>query len=115
MSNARSCCATGRSGPPSDGGAPWRTGDGAIAGSVAIVHDITEAEGSRSCATPGTGVLRECDRCIPGVFFVLDRQGKYVRWNRNLETLLDLPPEQIAQRDALATFYPEDRQRWWTA
>jgi PAS domain S-box-containing protein len=48
---------------------------------------------------------------IPGVFFVLDRQGKYVRWNRNLETLLDLPPEQIAQRDALATFYPEDRQR----
>jgi PAS domain S-box-containing protein len=48
---------------------------------------------------------------IPGVFFVLDRQGKYVRWNRNLETLLDVPPEQIAQRDALATFYPEDRQQ----
>ena len=91
--------------------APLRTGDGAIAGSVAIVHDITERKEADRALRQAREFSASVIDAIPGVFFVLDRQGKYVRWNRNLETLLDLPPEQIAQRDALATFYPEDRQR----
>jgi PAS domain S-box-containing protein len=91
--------------------APLRTGDGAIAGSVAIVHDITERKEADHALRQAREFSASVIDAIPGVFFVLDRQGKYVRWNRNLETLLDLPPEQIAQRDALATFYPEDRQR----
>jgi PAS domain S-box-containing protein len=91
--------------------APLRTGDGAIAGSVAIVHDITERKEADRALRQAREFSASVIDAIPGVFFVLDRQGKYVRWNRNLENLLDVPPEQIAQRDALATFYPEDRQR----
>jgi PAS domain S-box-containing protein len=91
--------------------ATLRAGDGAIAGSVAIVHDITERKEADRELRRAREFSASVIDAIPGVFFVLDRQGKYVRWNRNLETLLDVPPERIAQRDALATFYPEDRQR----
>ena len=92
-------------------GAPLRAGDGAIAGSVAIVHDITERKEADRALRRAREFSASVIDAIPGVFFVLDREGKYVRWNRNLETLLDVPSEQIAQRDALATFHPDDRQR----
>ena len=91
--------------------APLRAGDGAIAGTVAIVHDITERKEADRALRREREFSASVIDAIPGVFFVLDRQGKYVRWNRNLENLLDAPSERIAQRDALATFYPEDRQR----
>jgi PAS domain S-box-containing protein len=91
--------------------APLRAGDGAIAGRVAILHDMTERKEADRELRRAREFSASVIDAIPGVFFVLDRQGKYVRWNRNLETLLDVPPEQIAQRDALATFYPEDRQQ----
>jgi PAS domain S-box-containing protein len=48
---------------------------------------------------------------IPGGFFVLDREGKYVRWNRNLENLIGAPPERMVRADVIARAHPEDRQR----
>jgi PAS domain S-box-containing protein len=91
--------------------APLRAGDGTIMGKVTILHDITERKEADRALRGAREFSANVIDAIPGIFFVLDRKGKYVRWNRNLESVLDLPPEQIAQRDALATFLPEDRQR----
>ena len=91
--------------------APLRAGDGAITGKVTIVHDVTgRKEADRELRGAREFSAKVID-AIPGVFFVLNRQGRFVRWNRNLETLIDAPPEQIAQTHALARFHPEDRQR----
>jgi PAS domain S-box-containing protein len=91
--------------------APLRGGDGAITGKVTILHDITERKEADRALRWAREFSANVIDAIPGVFFVLDRQGRYLRWNRNLETLLDVPPERVAHRDALATFLPEDRQR----
>ena len=91
--------------------APLRAGDGAIIGEVTILHDITQRkEADRELLRVREFSANVID-AIPGIFFVLDREGKYVRWNRNLEKVLDVLPEQIARRDALATFFSEDRQK----
>jgi PAS domain S-box-containing protein len=91
--------------------APLRTGDGAIAGSVTIVHDVTERKEADRALRREREFSAHAIDAVPGIFFVLDRQGTYVRWNRNLEYVLDLPPERIAEANALGAIHPEDRQR----
>jgi PAS domain S-box-containing protein len=91
--------------------APLRAGDDTITGSVTIVHDITgRKEADRALRREREFSANAID-AIPGIFFVLDRQGKYVRWNRNLENLIALAPERIAGIDALVRIHPEDRPR----
>jgi len=91
--------------------APLRAGDGAITGKVTIVHDITERKEADRALRRAREFSANVIDAIPGVFFVLDRQGAYVRWNRNLEDLTGLSPERVAQNDAPIRIHPEDRQR----
>ncbi len=47
---------------------------------------------------------------IPGVFYVLDSQGRFVRWNRLLEEVTGLTAEMLRGTDALRTIFADDRQ-----
>jgi len=89
--------------------APLRSGDGAIAGSVTIVHDITaRKEADRALRREREFSAHVIDS-IPGIFFVLDRQGNYLRWNRSRQNPAGAQPERIREMDALIRFHPEDR------
>jgi PAS domain S-box-containing protein len=48
---------------------------------------------------------------IPGVFYVLDDQGRFVRWNHLLEELTGLNAETLCGTDAQAIIFADDRQR----
>jgi PAS domain S-box-containing protein len=91
--------------------APLRAADGAVAGKVTILHDITERKEADRALRREREFSASTINAIPGIFFVLDHQGKYVRWNKSLENLIDLPPDQIARTDALDRVHSEDRQR----
>lgn len=43
---------------------------------------------------------------LPGLFFMVDEQGLYQRWNRNMEKVLGFTPEEIMFRDC-RDFVPE--------
>jgi PAS domain S-box-containing protein len=91
--------------------APLHAGSGAIVGSVTIVHDVTERkEADRQLRREREFSAHVIDT-IPGIFFVLDREGVYVRWNNNLQKLIGLPPERILESTALGRILPEDRRR----
>ncbi len=48
---------------------------------------------------------------LPGLFFLIDEQGRYLRWNKNLETLLGFTADEIMLRDC-RDFVPEaDKDR----
>ena len=47
----------------------------------------------------------------PGLFFMIDDQGCYRRWNKNLERLLGYSAEEIRLRDFRDFVPPEDRER----
>jgi len=48
---------------------------------------------------------------IPGIFFVIDPQGRYVRWNKEHEALVGLGPEGLRNTVPLDRIHPEDRDR----
>jgi len=91
--------------------APMREGDGTIVGTVTVVHDITERKERDRALRREREFSAHVIDAIPAVFFVLDREGRYVRWNRNQEVMIDLPPERIRGALALDRIHPQDRQR----
>ncbi len=48
-------------------------------------------------------------RSLPGVFYLFDDQGRYLRWNRNLETVSGYSADEIARMHPLE-FVPEDQR-----
>lgn len=46
---------------------------------------------------------------LPGIFYLFDEKGKFLRWNKNLETVSGLSHEQIALLHPL-DFYEEDEK-----
>jgi PAS domain S-box-containing protein len=91
--------------------APLHADDGAIAGIVMILHDATERKEADRALRREREFSAHVIDAIPGIFFVLDRERKYSRWNHNLEHFLGLAAERIPAADALARFHPDDRGR----
>jgi PAS domain S-box-containing protein len=91
--------------------APLRSADGAIGGTVTIEHDITSRKAADRALRAEREFSAQAINAIPGIFFVLNRAGKLLKWNRNLETLLALPAGQIPELDPFSRFHPEDRPR----
>jgi PAS domain S-box-containing protein len=48
--------------------------------------------------------------CAPGIFYVIDETGHFVRWNRNEEEVTGYSREELRRLHALATIVPEDRE-----
>jgi len=91
--------------------APLRSGDGEIAGSVTIVHDVTKRKEADRALRREREFSAHVIDSVPGIFFVLDRQGKYLRWNRSRENPAGAQFERSREMEALIRFHPEDRQR----
>ena len=47
---------------------------------------------------------------IPGVFYVLDSQGRFVRWNHLLEEITGLSADMLHGTDALRIIFADDRE-----
>jgi PAS domain S-box-containing protein len=47
---------------------------------------------------------------IPGVFYVLDSQGRFVRWNQLLEEVTGRTADMLRGTDALRVIFADDRQ-----
>jgi PAS domain S-box-containing protein len=48
---------------------------------------------------------------VSGLFYVLDEQGRYVRWNHALQDLIGLTDDEMSSIDGLSTIHEEDRAR----
>jgi len=61
-------------------------------------------------------VLKEKDfsesviNSLPGVFYLFDRTGKFLRWNRHLEYISGYSPEEIARMHPLDFIASEDKE-----
>ncbi len=49
--------------------------------------------------------------CLPGFFFMVDEEGRYQRWNKNVENTLGYSPEELQGRDARDLVPSEDREK----
>jgi len=90
--------------------APLRSGDGPITGTVTIVHDVTARKQAERALRREREFSAHVIDAIPGIVFVLDRQGKYLRWNTSRESPGAPQPERTREIDALIRIHPDDRQ-----
>jgi PAS domain S-box-containing protein len=47
---------------------------------------------------------------LPGIFYVISDKGEYVRWNRNLETVSEYSPAELARMQPLDFFVGKERE-----
>jgi diguanylate cyclase (GGDEF)-like protein/PAS domain S-box-containing protein len=85
--------------------------DGAPLGySITITITIAPAlpgasEGDRLGATPLSAVVD----LLPGTFYIMNREGRILLWNHNLERLCEMMPDEIAAANGIAMLDPRDR------
>jgi PAS domain S-box-containing protein len=88
---------------------PLHDTPGTVIGAIESIRDITEMKRS------GDALYREkvfsdtVIDSIPGAFFVVSREGQYVRCNKFMEDVLGMPAEQICSKSSLFPVIEEDR------
>jgi len=87
--------------------APQRDASG-----VARSHSVTvipahhaQSEAERLGAT----ALKDVVDLLPGTFYILDREGRILMWNHNLERVCEMMPEELATANAFEMLDPRDQ------
>jgi len=81
-----------------------------------VVRDLTESKQLEERLRENEARLRaerdfsnEILDTLPGVFYLFDQQGKFLRWNKNLEKISGHPGDEIALMTPLEFIVEEDR------
>jgi PAS domain S-box-containing protein len=78
---------------------------------LVVVRDITERKRAEESLRREQAFTERVVDAIPGIFFVFDRDGRYVRWNKAHEMLFGMSKGRILDTEALSRIHPEDRAR----
>jgi len=63
------------------------------------------SESERIARTP----LAEVADLLPGTFYILNRAGRILLWNHNLERLCEMMPDEVAAANSVTLLEPRDR------
>jgi len=82
---------------------------GARAAFLAIISDITERKKAEREILVEKAFSEALLDSLPGIFYLFDQTGRFLRWNRALETVSGYAGEEIAAMRPLDFFTGEDR------
>ncbi|WP_312510773.1 putative bifunctional diguanylate cyclase/phosphodiesterase [Massilia sp.] len=85
-----------------------RDGAGAPRGHVLNLVPAPLSESERV----GRTTLADVVDLFPGTFYALDREGRFLLWNHNLERVVEMMPDEVAASNAFEMLEPHDRQRF---
>ena len=83
---------------------------GVCLGRIYFFRDVTEKKRSEASLREQRDFNTAVLGSLPGIFVLLDADGRYVRWNDNLRQLTGLSDEQLLGFDSLSLVVDEDRQ-----
>ena len=76
---------------------------------ITHVQDITERRRSDEAILAERNFANAVLNSLPGIFYMFDQTGKFLRWNRNFEQATGYSPEEIARMSPLDLFLGADR------
>jgi diguanylate cyclase (GGDEF)-like protein/PAS domain S-box-containing protein len=93
------------------------------AASITLAAQLDASGAARSYSVtviPATAALSEAERLgatalkdvvdlLPGTFYILDREGRILMWNHNLERVCEMMPEELATTNAFEMLDVRDR------
>ena len=78
-------------------------------GVAEIIRDVTERKRAEAVAEREQRFAHSLIESMPGIFYLYDQQGQFLRWNQNFETLCGYTSDEIASLSPLAFFDAEDK------
>lgn len=84
--------------------------NGAILGTTGIINDITEPKKAREQILKEKELSDSIINTLPGIFYIYDDQGKFYRWNKNLEIITGYSTEEISQMNPLQFFDTDEKE-----
>ena len=79
-------------------------------GSMTNISDVKKAEiAIRSEKELSDSIVNS----LPGIFYLANREGKFVRWNKNFEKVSGYSAEEIRSIHALDLFYGKEKEVIW--
>lgn len=88
---------------------PLYDNHGTIIGAIESIRDMTDRKLAKDSLRREKEFFDAVMDAIPGAFFVLDREGRFIRANRFIVEALDTPAEEIRDTSALVFIVEEDR------
>ena len=80
-----------------------------IVGLSKIVRDISERKKTESLADSEQRLVSGLIEAMPGIFYLYDENGRFLRWNRNFERVSGYAAEEIARMHPLDFFSLTER------
>ncbi len=90
---------------------PIFDGSGKVQGLIGTGRDITERKLSDEALRQEKALGDTIIDTVPGLFYVLDKQGRYLRWSKTQEELSGKTSDQMWHLDVFSTIHEEDRER----
>jgi two-component system cell cycle sensor histidine kinase/response regulator CckA len=88
------------------------------AGALALLQDITQRKQAEEALQKEKAFSEAIMASLPGAFFVIDQEGRLIRWNKSAENV-GYSPQQLMGMEAHSVVAPEERShiraRWQQA
>lgn len=84
--------------------------NGSAAGIHAVSRDITDRKRAEETLKREKVLLDTLIESVPGLFYVLDQTGHYLRWNESLQELLGLTTREMRESQVLTLIHGNDRE-----
>lgn len=95
-----------------DTGTPRYAPEGVFTGYIGSCIDITDRKLAEKTSRQEKQFSNSIIDSLPGLFFMLNRKGCYVRWNKNAERLAGHSAGEMKDRPAVDFVVPEDREKF---
>jgi PAS domain S-box-containing protein len=83
---------------------------GQMIGSVHVARDITQRKEMEEALRREKAISEFTIESLPGVFYLFDSQGRFRKWNRNLERISGYTKEEIARMHPRDFFAEKDKK-----
>jgi len=87
-----------------------RDDDGNVCGTVIASRDVTERRAAEQALQREKLLSDTIIDSLPGVYYLFDQEGKYLRWNKNFKKVLGRTSAEIAQTHPLDLFRGRERE-----
>ncbi len=84
--------------------------NGTVLGTTGIINDITDSKKAREQILKEKELSDSIINTLPGIFYIYDDQGKFYRWNINLEIISGYSTEEISQMNPLQFFDTDEKE-----
>jgi PAS domain S-box-containing protein len=88
-----------------------RDEEGAVRYYEGVVEDITERKRAERALRTEKNFIDSALDSLPGAFYLVDRDGRFRRWNRQLEEATGYSADEIEELSSLDILVEEDRER----